>query len=568
MRLFLFILFFSKTLFAQVAVGDPSETTIGAKEQKTEFAFLNAMKFYLTENHDKAASEFKSILSNFGENASVFYMLSKSENILTKYAESLINAKKAYELDNSNYFYLQNYIDLLVKNQNYSDAISSIKKLIKLKPLVSNNYFILTDLLLTEGKETEVLKTFGEMEKIFGPTEEITQKKQLLLLKNNKIDAALKEGTKFIKKEPEYLIQQAQIMLQNNKTAEALELLNKSLEENPYFFDAYALLSDVFLNQKNKEKNQALLERAIAQDNMPPNIKNKIISNQLLILGKSLIEAELTNQLIFIDQIINQHPTEARSYIIKADLLVKNKNLLNARDTYLIAIKNDYSTFETWMAIVEIDTKLGLIDDLIKHTEKALELFPNQGFLWYHNGFGHKLKKNFDEAILAFEEARNLADQNIDLKNHINANLGDLYQELKLYDKSELAYETVLKSNPTSEHALNNYSLFLASRKKDLAKSIKLIETLLAKHPKNSDFLDTKAFILFQMGDFTQANSIINLALTNTTNPSSNILEHKGDIEFKLGQKENANEYWKKAFLKNPTNKILERKTKEGILIE
>ena len=57
-------------------------------------------------------------------------------------------------------------------------------------------------------------------------------------------------------------------------------------------------------------------------------------------------------------------------------------------------------------------------------------------------------------------------------------------------------------------------------------------------------------------------------ALSNTTNPSSNILEHKGDIEFKLGQKENAIEYWKKAFLKNPTNKILERKTREGILIE
>lgn len=568
MRLILFLLFLSNMLFGQVAVGDPSETTIGAKEQKTEMAFLNAMKFYLTENHDKAASEFKSILSTFGDNASVFYMLSKTENIQNKYAESLINAKKAYDLDNSNYFYLQNFIDLLVKNKNYTEAISSVKKLIKLKPTVSNNYFILTDLLIIEGKEAEVIKTFDEMEKILGSSEEITQKKQLLLLKRNKVEAALKEGAKFIKKEPEYLIQQAQIMLQNNRTPEALELLNKSLEENPNFFEAYALLSDVFLNQKNKEKNQALLERAIAQNNMLANVKNKILSNQLLILGKNLSESELTNQIIFIDQIIAQHPSEARSYIIKADLLVKNRNLINARDTYLIAIKNDNSTFETWMAIVEIDLKLGLIEDLIKHTEKALELFPNQGFLWYHNGFGHKLKKNYDEAVLAFEEARSLSGKNKDLINHINSNLGDLYQELKLYDKSEYTYEMVLKSNPNNEHVLNNYSLFLATRKKDLAKSSILIETLLANHPKNSDYLDTKAFILFQKEDFIEANSIINLALANTTNPSSNILEHKGDIEFKLGQKENAIEYWKKAFVKNPTNKILERKTKEGLLLE
>jgi predicted negative regulator of RcsB-dependent stress response len=44
------------------------------------------------------------------------------------------------------------------------------------------------------------------------------------------------------------------------------------------------------------------------------------------------------------------------------------------------------------------------------------------------------------------------------------------------------------------------------------------------------------------------------------------ILEHKGDILFKTGDKNAANTFWKNALDLDPTNKKLENKLKEGTL--
>ena len=42
------------------------------------------------------------------------------------------------------------------------------------------------------------------------------------------------------------------------------------------------------------------------------------------------------------------------------------------------------------------------------------------------------------------------------------------------------------------------------------------------------------------------------------------VVEHLGDVYFKLGDKEKALEFWKKAFEKNPSNEKLKEKIKRG----
>jgi tetratricopeptide (TPR) repeat protein len=65
--------------------------------------------------------------------------------------------------------------------------------------------------------------------------------------------------------------------------------------------------------------------------------------------------------------------------------------------------------------------------------------------------------------------------------------------------------------------------------------------------PNSSSFLDTYAWILFQLNDFAGAKEWQEKAMKAGGDKSGTIIEHYGDILFQLGNKEDALKYWKQA---------------------
>lgn len=55
--------------------------------------------------------------------------------------------------------------------------------------------------------------------------------------------------------------------------------------------------------------------------------------------------------------------------------------------------------------------------------------------------------------------------------------------------------------------------------------------------------------------------------MSKTENPSESILEHKGDILFKIGQTENAVNYWQRAYNINKSDRKLENKIRQKPLL-
>src|SRR5699024_4763910 len=91
---------------------------------------------------------------------------------------------------------------------------------------------------------------------------------------------------------------------------------------------------------------------------------------------------------------------------------------------------------------------------------------------------------------------------------------------------------------------LNNYAYYLSIQRKDLSKAEAMSKKTVEAEPKNPTFLDTYAWILFELKRYTEAKVYIDAALENGGNESGVVIEHAGDIYFKLGEKEKALEYW------------------------
>ena len=541
----------------QVAIDGQGGGQVEAKELKAELSFSEGMKFFLIEDFTKAQAEFKKNISLYGESPTVNYMLSRSEKALGLLNMAIVSAKKALDLDEKNYFYMVHLADVELRSSQYKAAANTLKKALKAKPNRSENYFKLVDIYIKDGDDKEALKVLKDAEKVFGQQEEITQRKQDVLVMQNKLGSAIKEGEKFSKNDPEFNIKQAILFIENKKPQEAISLLEKTISQNPLLIQAYPILSDLYAQTENTSKLKELFTKLLPLDAIPFASKMGVFTNYYTLHKSNFATYPELEEML--DELSKIYPKEARPYIFKADFQVKAKQILLARESYQKAVKLDPTIFEAWLAIVELDVRTGSFAEMKKHADKAIEYFPNQAYFWYHLGFAQMQLKEKEDALISFEESLKLNGKNKELNLNIQANMANIYGDLGKVEKAQNLFESNLKEAPLHEQTLNDYALFLIS-KKDAKKCLTLTETLIANYPKQAANFDTYAQALMLNNQAEKALQKIDIALGMAE--SAKFLETKGDILFALKRLDEAKAIWKKAQEKGNVSQTLKLKLK------
>ncbi len=568
--IFIALIAFSINTFAQKNKKTEAEG-MSEQELKAEAYFVEGMKYYIAETYDKAIPLFKKAGEANTTSSGINYMLAKSFLASNDLANASVYSEKALKTDEDNKFYRKFLGEIYTKQKRYKDAANMYEKLADKFPSDVDNYLDLSNVYILQEKFSDAVEIYNKIERTIGVSEEITRQKQLIYLKQNKLEKAIEEGDKLIASEPtepEFVVQQAQILISNERYDQAIKMLQNSLKKNPDFAEGHVLLAEIYRKQNELEKCNEELQVAFANKNLPVDIKFKILGSYMLMMKEDNSDKTLENLLNLTQELIKQSPKEAKGYVVLGDLLMKKGEMASARDSYVKSTLYDKSVFEVWLAIVELDSKLNHIDSLAKHSEEAIEYFPNQSFFWYHNGFANFAKKKYEKATSSLEEARNLAVDNPELAKHVNALLGDTFNELKQYAKSDEAYEAVLKTDPDYEHVLNNYSYYLSLRKDKLTRAVQLSSRLTDKFSDNATYLDTHAWVLYTMKEYQKSREFFERAIKQSTGVSGTIIEHYGDVLYQLGEKEKAIEQWKKARQMGENSTNIDKKIQSGALIE
>ena len=205
---------------------------------------------------------------------------------------------------------------------------------------------------------------------------------------------------------------------------------------------------------------------------------------------------------------------------------------------------------------------------LLNYAERSIQLFPNQPSLYFIYGLGLYEVERYEDAVETLELGKDLVIDNQALKSQFYSTLGDIYHELDKHEVSDQNYELALKLDPNNIYVLNNYSYYLSLRKENLeqAKEMSLKSNQIS--PGQSSFQDTYAWILYQLGDYQAALEWIDKAIESDQNSSATLLEHKGDILYKLDQQAEALEYWKKAKSVGGASEMIEKKIQDEKLYE
>lgn len=565
------LVFFSSESFAQKKKKSTREER---KVREATFYFTEGVKYYIlsepdfdSENMDRALMLFKKSLESDPENATAYFKIATIMAGRGDLDNGLSNANKALELDPENQYFYTLTADILTRKSNFAEAAQIYERMIAELEGTDEYLFDLAAIYLYQGDYEQGLDVYNRAEKVFGINPEVIRAKQKIYLKLNKLDKAIGEGEKLVTTYPDevaYVMALAEIFVSNNREKEAIPYLEELLKLNPNNPEARLMLSKIYEETGSEEKAGESMEVAFANPDLSLKLKLDLIAKHIRELPNEEKEQMLHG---LTDLMIETHPEEADAYVIKGDFLNAIKDSKGARDYYLKSLEHEESNFNVWQNLLTIEFQdLQDTESVIKHSESALELFPNQAVLYFYNGAAHSVAKNYDEAAYALEQSKRLANNN-ELSKYSNMYLGDVYNEMKDYQKSEEAYEAALKLDPTNDYVLNNYSYFLALRQEKLDYANKLSTRLLELNPENANYLDTRAWVLYKQGDYKQARKLLEKAMEND-NGSGVIVEHYGDVLFKLGEVDQAVKQWMKAKGMDDTSEFIDKKIADRKLYE
>jgi Tfp pilus assembly protein PilF len=183
-------------------------------------------------------------------------------------------------------------------------------------------------------------------------------------------------------------------------------------------------------------------------------------------------------------------------------------------------------------------------------------------------GFASYLKGETAQSIRYLEIAKGIIKPSENWNTQLYSIMGDVYHSLNRHRESDAAFEQVLMLNPDDEHVLNNYSYYLSLRKEQLEKAARMARRLVEALPKESTYLDTYAWVLYQQGNYQEALRYLAMAIQEGKSPSSAIWEHYGDALYRLGRVDEAVKSWKKANDLPNADQNLEKKIKMKRIVE
>ena len=531
--------------------------------------FIDGCKEKILGNYSKASTHFLSCVKVDPSNAAAYYELAGIYYVQKKDKDALAFIEKAVQINDTNEWYQQMYAEILLANNKFKEATNVYEKLAKTHTDNIEYYFDWAMACLYAGKYSDAIDVYNIIEQKEGVSEEISIQKEKIYLNIKNFSKAVDELIKLKNEFPseiKYYNFLAELYIIGNKTDEAFEVYQEILKINPDNANVHLSLSDYYRIKGEKEKSFDELKLAFSNHNLDIDTKIKILLSYYTLTENSDVLKE--QAYLLINLMIESNYDDAKTYSIYGDFLYRDKKYKEAKDQYLKVIAIDSSKYVIWEQLLFIEADMNDNIALESESKRAISLFPEQANLYLFNGVANYMLKNYNEAISSLKNGAELVVYNDELLKRFYTYLGDSYYANNNYKDAFLNYDKVIKIDPLNDYVLNNYSYYLSILGEDLDKAEKMAKKAVEINPKSSSYLDTYGWVLYKEKKYSDAENYIQQALENGGANNPVIIEHLGDVLFKLGQTEKALEKWIEAKENGAGSEFLDKKIKDKILYE
>lgn len=538
--------------------------------------FLEATNARLAGQNAKAMQLYNRCLKLDPQNGAAYFELGKLYHQGQNKEQALDMAKRAVAADKTVIWYRFLLADLYQQYDRPSDAADVYRGVIDRWPDRYETYIDLANTLAYSGKVSEAMKVFARIEERFGLNEELIMQQFGMLAANKQLEEAEKLVQRAVKEypnEPSFQGLLGELYDQRGEHDKARDQYLKALELDPSNSMIRLGLAEHYYGREQHAEAFEQLELAFMDPDMDLDAKMQVLIGFFEMSNFEGKSPEDRSQLIqrsygLIDVLERAHPESGKPHTIHGDFLLRDGRYAEARDEFRKALVSEKERYPIWGQLLQLDFELGDMEGLHADAEEVISLFPMVPDNYLFNGIALSQLKRHEEAIETLIMGRDLVVDNPPLQAQFWSSLGDAYHASKQHERSDNAYDKALALDADNVNTLNNYAYYLSERIEDLPKAERMSKRSNELAPGQPSYQDTYAWILFRSGKYSEARVWIEKAIANGGEGQGVIVEHYGDILFKLGEVTDALEQWKAAKLLGDTSDMLERKIDQGTWLE
>ncbi len=141
---------------------------------------------------------------------------------------------------------------------------------------------------------------------------------------------------------------------------------------------------------------------------------------------------------------------------------------------------------------------------------------------------------------------------------------GSALERLGRVEESEAVFRRILAIRPDDAQTLNYLGYRFADRGVRLEEARQMLEKAVALDPRNGAYLDSLGWVYFRLNDLEKARRFLTDASQRIPDDAS-IQEHMGDLDARMGQKDQALIHWRKSLTLTPDEpEKIEKKIREA----
>lgn len=408
-KIYIGILMFLGILFSSEATAQDIETPaqevnvddLGTVTDEFQEYFFEALKQKAIENYEKAIVALQKCESLQPDNAVVHFELGKNYKALEKHDHAISSLQKANRLQPNQEWILVELMEAFYNDKDFEQAILIAQKLIPFNSKYNEN---LADLLFESQQYDALLSLLDKLDSELGLTEYRTGLRQQIY--------AVTENTPA----------QIQVLLDAIK-------LNPENERNYlnliFVYSEQDMQKEAFETAKNMEKifpTSKVVHLALYKFHLDSGETSEALNSMKLILEAEEIDPEskfkvLNDFLLF----VNENPSYEDDLVGVAEMFAKSESspeiyqrfgeyylIKNQKEKALgyfeLGIEKNLDNFDLLRNTLLLQLDLLQLENALKLSEQALEIFPSQPILYLIQGAALNKKKEFTEAaeILTF----------------------------------------------------------------------------------------------------------------------------------------------------------------------
>ena len=460
----------------------------------TPYLYLEkAELLWQAKEFGEARATLKNAIEHFPDAPQLYVSLAKTYEAVHRWDDASLTLQDYLRLHPDNWDMVQEVGALLIKQQQYAEALDTLQTIPE-SSRTENTWYLIGKSASSMGMRERAIEAFTTALNMDPGFFRAKAELGYLYERDKQYVEALKIYEDLATQgEPgsPLLLTMIRLHLKLNAPDKAFKL-TKQLPEDPGFqIDA----ANLFLNQRFYSYAAGILEPLAEQDDLP-----------------------------------------AKGWFTLALLAYEGQNAPQKAESYLAHIPEDDPYFERALLFrTDLFFGLGDIDQALKLADQGMRIFPKQPRFLLIKASLLKEKSNWDEASALLEKGTATWPENID----ILFSLGVLWDDRGDKNKAMEYMEKIITIDPDYPEALNYLGYSLAEQGKSLDRALVLVKNALKAEPDNGYYMDSLAWVLYKQGNLDKAWEAIGRAV-KLTDKDPTIWEHYAVIAEAMGKQEQA----------------------------